>query len=117
MLLLRNPRVAIPSYHTLRYEINYSSSWLESFLLKNNTYTERPSVDAWKSWRDLKFDLEIKLWGQVIDFWMKNGQRKGPNHGIYQDMHCIYNMDPCTPKAMNKFEKLVSSNDHTPRQR
>ena len=87
------------------------TAWLESFLLKNNTYTERPSVDAWNSWRDLKFDSEIKLWGQVIDFWMKNGQRKGPNDGIYQDLHCIYNMDPCKPKAIIQFEKLISSND------
>ena len=75
MLLIRNPRAAIPSYHTLRYEIDYSSGWIESFLRKNDTYTKRPSVTDWIMWRDLKFDTEIKLWGQVIDFWMKNGQQ------------------------------------------
>ena len=110
ILLVRNPRAAIPSYHTLRYEINYSKTWAESFAWKNFTYTKRPSIDSWVSWRDARFNRQIDLWGRLIDFWMKDGQRKGPNSTYYQDHHCsnINYMVPCTPKTVIQFEKLVS---------
>ena len=32
VLLIRNPRRAIPSYHTMRWELDYAKDWGESFL-------------------------------------------------------------------------------------
>ena len=115
ILLVRNPRFAIPSYHTIRYELNYSTTWTQSYNRKNNTYTERPSVESWESWRDARFDVEMDRWVWYIDFWMQDGLRRNNTEGTgpEQDWHCFHSLLDCTPKAVIQFEKLMSPNPLT----
>ena len=56
LLLMRDPRRAIPSYHTMRWELDYAKNWLESFVRIPDTYRERPTVEKWESWRDSRFN-------------------------------------------------------------
>ena len=73
VLFVRNPRWALPSYHHLLYEIEYSDSWIWSYLRQYESYTKRPPIEDWITWRDTRFDIEIKKWGWFIDFWMEGG--------------------------------------------
>lgn len=73
VLLVRNPRWALPSYHHLLYEIEYADSWILSYLRQHKTYTMRSPIEDWIKWRDTRFDVEIKKWGWFIDFWMEGG--------------------------------------------
>eukprot|EP00979_Chaetoceros_neogracilis_P013109 scaffold3667_cov123-Chaetoceros_neogracile.AAC.1 len=71
ILLIRNPRWAIPSFHALRHELNYASTYESSWLRIGFVYTDRPAVNIWKEWRDANFDVEIDKWVEYIDFWMQ----------------------------------------------
>ena len=71
ILLIRNPRWAIPSYHTMRYELNFSQDWLSTFTNMEFVYTKRPNIKVWNEWRDANFETEIVRWFGFIDFWMQ----------------------------------------------
>lgn len=115
--LIRNPRWAIPSYHTMRYEIDYSTGWMESYIHRNFTYTVRPDVAEWEWWRDSgRFDREIKLWSEHIDFWLQDGFLKKDSGEPEQDEHCEFDMPDCRPKAIVQFEKLFNSSEYGPGQ-
>lgn len=73
IMLVRNPRSALPSYQHLLYEIGFSTGWTESFERRFNVYTKRPPIDDWIKWRELRFDIEIKKWGWFMDYWMEGG--------------------------------------------
>ena len=122
VMLIRNPRFAIPSYHTMRYELDYSKNWDESYSRINYTYTERPEVEEWIPWRDRKFDDELDYWANFTDFWMTGGQ-KWVVDGTEYDYHCIDHatndgfmvpkMLDCKPKTIIQFEKLYSPDEDT----
>lgn len=111
LLLIRNPRFAIPSFHTIRSDLGFATNENEAKLRKAAVYnTERPSVAAWEAWRDEHYNDEIVEWGAHIDFWMQNGLQ---TDGL-QNYHCFHKfMEDCTPKAIITYENLVSSNQKT----
>lgn len=108
ILLIRNPRWAIPSYHTMRYEIDYSTSWDQSYAQISDTYTMRPPDVMWVPWRNERFNTELDRWAWHIDFWMQDGLRRndGFNHS-YQDGHCGKDIAECIPKTIIQFEKII----------
>jgi len=112
ILLVRNPRFAIPSYQTMRFELNYSTNWTQSDLRKDYIYTERPPVEAWNLWRDARFPQEMDRWCWYIDFWMQGGMRRNNTEGTGPalDPNCVDNtfLD-CAPKTVIAFEKLYST--------
>ncbi len=113
MLLIRNPRFAIPSYHTVRYELDFSTNTAESRARKNYVYTERAPLSQWQEWRDTHFDDEMDKWCWFIDFWMQGGVRRNSTTGEPEvDWHCFHNMMDCTPKAVIRFENLISNNQN-----
>lgn len=121
ILMVRNPRFAIPSYHTMKHELNWSQSWSYSFSRIPFTYTERSPVQGWNSWRDANFEREIENWCAYIDFWMEDGKKgnttiiEDATGDVEQDWRCTgknYTIN-CTPKALVQFEKLSSSNANT----
>ena len=71
ILLIRNPRWALPSYHAMRSELNYSEHWLGSYARLDMVYTIRPVVTDWIVWREENFETEIENWANHIDFWME----------------------------------------------
>ena len=70
LLMLRSPRWALPSYHTLRWELDFSQNWQESYVRIPFVYTERSPVAHWEAWRDENFETEIQAWVDYADFWM-----------------------------------------------
>lgn len=44
LFLIRNPRWALPSYHSMRFELDFASNWVESFSRVGFTYKERAPV-------------------------------------------------------------------------
>lgn len=107
LLLVRNPRWAIPSYHTMRYELDYSTSWGDSYTRIPFTYTERPAKAAWETWRDGNFEKEMERWANFIDFWMSGGEVTVDGK---TEVHtrCVNSEIVCTPKAVIDFDTFYT---------
>jgi len=123
VLVVRNPRWAMPSYHTLINEIGYAHTWELAYDRLPNVFTKRAPMETWTKWRDYRFWEEIVLWGWHIDFYMSNGtkywrdmdfERNGQWPFYYyneterpwpQDDHCKYDID-CYPKTVISYDKL-----------
>lgn len=105
LLLARNPRKAIPSYHTMRWELDYAKDWPSSYLRIPDTYMERPTVEKWEAWRDRRFKHEINSWFWFYDFWMQAGFMEDQN---MTHIKCVYDLD-CQPKQVVDFENLYSA--------
>ena len=107
ILMIRNPRRAMPSYMTMRHELGFSGSWESSFGRKDFVYTERPNVTTWEVWRDTLFEREMDLWGWFIEFWMEGGMRRNDGNGQpYQEENCQTLLD-CFPKAVISYENIM----------
>ena len=101
IMLMRNPRWAIPSYHTMRWELDYSKDWASSYVRIPDTYTERPAVEQWEKWRDGHFNTEINRWSSFVDFWMQGGFQESRNK---THNRCLYSEIECHPKAIIDFD-------------
>ena len=110
LLLLRNPRKAIPSYHTMRWELDYQNTWQACFHRIKDTYMERPSVRNWEKWRDRKAMWEIDNWFYFYDFWMQAGFMESHNitHFRCNTTNNEQYID-CQPKQVVDFDSLYSS--------
>mmetsp|Transcript_15138 Transcript_15138/g.21597 ORF Transcript_15138/g.21597 Transcript_15138/m.21597 type:complete len:417 (-) Transcript_15138:9-1259(-) len=73
LLMIRNPRWSIPSYHHLLHEIDYAQNWEQAYANHHRVFTERSSLEEWLAWRDLRFGAEIHWWGWFLDFWLEGG--------------------------------------------
>lgn len=103
LLLVRNPRWAIPSYHNMRFELGYSTNYMQSYVRMPNTYTDRPALAAWEGWRDSHIDVEITRWVNFVDFWMQGGVASGSNETV---SNCLVNDIDCKPKAVIDFDNF-----------
>ncbi len=105
LLLMRNPRRAIPSYHTMRWELDYAMDWYSSYLRIPDTYRERPTVERWELWRDAKFHTEIEAWFFFYDFWMQGGFMEYQNE---THTKCLNMEIECHPQEVVDFENLYT---------
>jgi len=123
VLLIRNPRWAIPSYHTLINEIGYAHSWEVAYEELDNVFTRRAPMSDWINWRDYRLWEEIILWGNYIDFYMSDGEKYWSEYDFErngqfpfyflnethrpwpQDYHCQYDIE-CVPKEVISYERL-----------
>lgn len=101
LLLVRNPRWAIPAYHTMRFELDFSTNWSESYTRLPFVMTNRPEVESWREWRDAHFDEELAAWEKHLNFWMDGG-----------DEHCVTDLD-CYPKAVLDFDRFYQEHPTT----
>ena len=123
--VMRNPRWAIPSYHTLLHEIDYAHDCEAAKEAEHNLFTYRPPQWKWTLWRDLRFQEEINLYEWHIDFWMENGtvywqdwdferigqwpfrwNTEAEKAAREKDLNCQYQDIDCVPKAAVAFEFL-----------
>jgi len=126
VLLVRNPRYAIPSYHNLIHEIGYAHDWEAAYEGLNETFTKRAPMASWIKWRDYRIDDEINLWAWHINYWMEGGTRYWMEYdfernGQYPfkfldeadftvDEHCVNDEDMnCVAKEIISYEKLKDS--------
>lgn len=106
VMIIRNPRWAIQSYLSMKDELAYSTSWEQSFLRRPYVYTYRAEPPIWEEWRDNNFDIEIKRWGELIDFYFANGVNETTS---VPDEHCgTSDLADCVPKEIISFERLYS---------
>eukprot|EP00521_Asterionellopsis_glacialis_P007570 CAMPEP_0195283624 /NCGR_PEP_ID=MMETSP0707-20130614/2100_1 /TAXON_ID=33640 /ORGANISM="Asterionellopsis glacialis, Strain CCMP134" /LENGTH=432 /DNA_ID=CAMNT_0040342815 /DNA_START=34 /DNA_END=1332 /DNA_ORIENTATION=+ len=112
LLIIRNPRWAIPAYHHMLYEINYAKTWEEAYASSNNVYTMRSPVEAWYEWRNKRAIPEIHWWGWFIDFWMEGGlMRDIFTHRITTPEHFEMLMQPSQfTESELSFETVVGEN-------
>mmetsp|Transcript_27764 Transcript_27764/g.42286 ORF Transcript_27764/g.42286 Transcript_27764/m.42286 type:complete len:659 (-) Transcript_27764:184-2160(-) len=125
ILLIRNPRWNIPSYHTLLYELEYAHDYVVAYDNVFTAFSRRAPMENWIKWRDYRFEDEINLWAWYIDFWMEDGaqfwhnldyERAGqypfrynrPNEKPWPlDAHCRIDVtDGCYPQTVVSYEKL-----------
>jgi len=124
ILVIRNPRWAMPSYHTLLSEIGYAHTWELAYDELPNVFTKRPPMEDWTIWRDYRFNDEIILWGYHIDFYMSNGSKYWMDYDFERngqwpfrllndtdrpwdrDNHCVFDLD-CFPKDVISHERLI----------
>jgi len=107
LLLVRNPRWAIPSYHSMRSELDYSKNWAESFSRIPYVYTVRPSLLSWESWRDSQFEKEMERWANYIDFWMEGGAQE-VNGTTSIHPRCLYSEIECKPQTVVDFDTFYT---------
>jgi len=123
ILIVRNPRWAIPSFHNILFEINYGQEWGEVYPYLTSVFTQRAPMENWVKWRDLKFEEEIDLWAWHIDYYMEEGsqywddldfERVGQKPFFFntedtkpwpKNSHCITDIN-CFPTAVVSYEKL-----------
>lgn len=129
IMLIRNPRFAMPHYHHFLFEVEYAHDWQTCYEFINNTFTTLSPMENWEQWRDYRFDDELDLWEWFIDFWMYDGrqfwniwdfERNGQwpfsflnqtERETTRDEHCDFVTEGCKPKAILSFEKLRSPID------
>jgi len=123
VLVIRNPRWGIPSYHTLLNEIDYAHSWEIAYEELDNVFTRRAPMSDWINWRDYRLWEEIILWGNYIDFYMSDGEKYWSEYDFErngqwpfyflnetqrpwpQDLHCQHDIE-CVPKEVISYERL-----------
>jgi len=124
ILVIRNPRWAMPSYLTLLSELEFAHTWQIAYGHLPEVFTKRADMDDWIKWRDYRFADEIRLWGLHIDFYMENGaqywmpydfERNGQwpfrfynasDEPWPQDYHCAHDVESCYPRAIVSYERL-----------
>ena len=76
ILQLRNPRDALPSYRSMKNEIDYQTTWFNVHQHVGRTYTFRTSTASWNEFLNHLgyFKLLIRQWAWQIDFYMERGE-------------------------------------------
>ena len=105
LLLIRNPRRAIPSYHTMRWELDYATTWMQSYARIPDTYRERPTVKQWEKWRDRAAIWQADAWFDFYDFWMQSGFMEDKNETHFR---CLWSEIDCQPVELVDFENLYT---------
>jgi len=114
--ILQNPRKALQTYMFLLHEINYSTSWWDSYNKVNDTFTTRPSVEEWKIFKDFRFFREVHSWSWHLEFWMENGLLRDiftHNLTSAQNMHGLMNPSIYTEAELESFQTSLQNVEAT----
>ena len=63
IMVVRNMRRALVEYHDILWDIGYAKSWEEATLFLNRLYQERPPLEDFLEWRDLRVMDEVHWYG------------------------------------------------------
>lgn len=63
VLVAKNIRKSLVEYHDILWDIGYAKTWDEATLNLDNLYTQRPPLDDYLEWRDLRVIDEIHWYG------------------------------------------------------
>ena len=59
VMMVRNIRRSMVEYHDILWDIGYAKTWDEATLNLDNLYSERPPMEDFLEWRDLRVMDEI----------------------------------------------------------
>ena len=67
------PHTSSQEYHDILWDIGYAKTWDEASSNLGNLYSERPPIEDFLEWRDLRVLDEAHWYGWFIDYWMEGG--------------------------------------------
>ena len=73
-MVVRNIRRSMVEYHDILWDIGYAKTYEEASLNLDKLYAERPPLDDFLEWRDLRVMDEIHWYGWFIDYYMEGGE-------------------------------------------
>lgn len=63
VLVVKNIRKSMVEYHDILWDIGYAKTWADAMVNKDTIYGERPPLDDFHQWRDLRVMDEISWYG------------------------------------------------------
>lgn len=98
-MIVRNIKRSLVEYHDILWDIGYAQTFEQAFENIPNLYQERPPLEDFLKWRDLRVFDEIHWYTWFIDYYMENG--------LMRDM---FNHEKTTP---THWDKLILPNHWT----
>jgi len=115
VMVVRNMRRALVEYHDILWDIGYAKTWAQAFDLIPNLYQERPPLDDFLAWRDLRVMDEVHWYGWFIDYWMEEGLLRDIfTHKLTNHEHWNMLMQPTVYSRSEQeaaFDLLVGNQD------
>jgi len=116
VMVVRNIRRSMVEYHDILWDIGYAKTWDEATLLLSQLYFERPPLEDFLVWRDLRVMDEAHWYGWFIDYWMEGGLMRDifthkittPEHWYMLMMPTVYSRDEVA------YDKIVGDQVVTP---
>lgn len=116
VMVVRNVRRSMVEYHDILWDIGYAKTWHQANEHLGNLYQERPPLEDFLVWRDLRVMDEVHWYGWFIDYWMEGGlMRDMFTHKITTPEHWYMLMQPTVfPKSSMTYELIVGDQKVTP---
>lgn len=76
VMVVRNMRRSLVEYHDILWDIGYAKTWEIANQFLGQLYSERPPLEDFLAWRDLRVMDEIHWYGWFIDYYMENGLKR-----------------------------------------
>jgi hypothetical protein len=73
-MIVRNIRRSMVEYHDILWDIGYAKTFHEAYERLDQLYAERPPLEDFEAWRDLRVLDEIQWYGWFIDYYMEGGK-------------------------------------------
>ena len=108
-MVVRNMRRSMVEYHDILWDIDYAETFEDAFERIADLYRERPPLEDFEAWRELRVMDEIHWYGWFIDYWMEEGlMRDMFTHQITTPTHWNLLMVPTArPKSEMTYELIV----------
>jgi len=73
VMVVRNIKRTLVEYHDILWDIGYATTFEDAFETMPNLFQERPPLDDFLRWRDLRVFDEVHWYSWFIDYYMENG--------------------------------------------
>lgn len=73
-MVVRNMRRSLVEYHDILWDIDYAKTFQQAYVNLHRLYAERPPLEDFLGWRDLRVMDEIHWYGWFIDYYMEEGK-------------------------------------------
>jgi len=91
-MIVRNIKRSLVEYHDILWDIGYAQTFDQAFENIENLYQERPPLEDFLKWRDIRIFDEIHWYSWFIDYYMEEG--------LMRDM---FNHEQTTPEHWRKI--------------
>lgn len=116
VMMIRNIRRTMVEYHDILWDIGYAKTWEDASKAIDDLYGERPPIEDFLAWRDLRVLDETHWYGWFIDYWMEGGLMRDmftnkittPEHWNMLMMPTVYT------KAEMDYDLIVGNTVVTP---
>jgi hypothetical protein len=107
-----NANLLYAGLNVTQWDIGYAKTWEDATLFLDNLYSERPPIEDFLAWRDLRVWDEIHWYGWFIDYYMEGGlMRDIFTHKITTPQHWNMLMMPTIyTRAELDYDLVVGAN-------